>query len=364
VGLVSSSDREEDPHPVYAINSIGKMMPSEFDRATRVTFQESWLVNVPNGRANTRWRCIIPEWTIGGAPHGGILLALLVSATEAHLQKCEFGKSEALAMSALFITVSLTNQPAFVDVSDIKVGKGRWAHLEAKLKQVQNGVETIILTANVTYGKPKTEKDSIDELEYSALEPPSMPEWTNGKPDKDWFEGFVAPPMFKSKDGKNMNDYVKKWIHVSEFNAGGHEARNAVVPDAWVALQDEVVSKKGYVNSEAMRLFTCKFADSRLIHDAKSLAFFCDLVTPPLLNNPTFDWRNIRPWFPTMHILVDFRSFEPTEFVVVKSSSSVMSKGKSDTETVVFDSRGRCMVLSRQNTLVVPFSKNVRKSKL
>jgi len=253
-------------------------------------------------------------------------------------------------MSCVFITVAVTNQDAVVDVSNVRVGKGRWAHVQATLKQVQNGSEVVILTGNLTYGKPNSRPDGIDALEFSTLEKPPLPEgWKDGKPagesTKDWTEGFVAPATFKSSTtGKNMNHHVKKYIH-----------------------QSEVVSGLDGIDSNAMRLFSCQFSDTRPVNDAKSLAFFCDLVTPPLLNKTKlFDWENIRPWFPTMHILIDFRctNQSTTEYVVIKAGTGLLSGGKSETESFVYDARGKCLALSRQTTLVVPFSKNIRKSRL
>ncbi|MFC5998961.1 thioesterase family protein [Quadrisphaera sp. GCM10027208] len=85
-----------------------------FDAATAVT-----ATGVPG-----RWRCAVdPEWTIGGRPNGGYLLALATRAALAEVDARGGEHLDPLAVSGAYLAVAPAG-PLDVDVEVLRTGRG------------------------------------------------------------------------------------------------------------------------------------------------------------------------------------------------------------------------------------------------
>lgn len=272
------------------------------------------------------------EWSIGSAPNGGYLIAILLTAADKALANIS-GKETAeklypnpISASFQYLGVCATPGEIEVRIHVLKMGKS-FANLQGKI--YQNGqLKTVMfcIYGNLSSHEEDYEQDS-DENKSNAVG--VLPVKPVGDIKKMELADFGSP--FRSFHS------LYKHIDAHVTLAAGDGSVSAIIG----------------------------FRDNRPA-DMRMAALVADTLPPKASYMQTIlNGAAAKKWFPTLHLDIQFlhNPNEGDTELRVESLNTLSGSRVFEVETEVYDSKGRIVLRVRQRAMEVDFAKNLAKAK-
>jgi hypothetical protein len=268
--------------------------PGAFDTVTAVTPSD------PGGASGRFQMTIDPEWTIGGRPHGGYLLAAMARAARSALASAEGPDHPHPVTATAHYVSSPSPGPAEMLTEVLRRGR-RMSQVRARLEQGSSPV----VEATFTLGR----HDPAAEPWWSDIEAPRLP-----PVDECVRTQGVAP------GGVELAIMNRVHVHLDPATAGftsGRPSGRAEV-QGWLAL-----------------------ADGRE-PDPVALLYAADSFPPATLELATLGW------VPTLELTVYVRGVPAPGPLMVRQRARLVQADLVDEVCHVWDSRGRLVAQANQ----------------
>jgi acyl-coenzyme A thioesterase PaaI-like protein len=272
-------------------------MAGDFDTVTAVTAVAPADRRQASGRYDV---AIDPEWTVGGRPNGGYLLATMARAARSALASAEGPDHAHPVTAAAHYLTSPIPGPAEVHTEVLRRGR-RLSHVRARLEQ--HGSPTVEATFTLGRHEPRAGPW------WSDLEPPPLPPFDECVRAQGEGPGGVELAIMNRV-------HVRLDPETAGFTAGRPSGRAEV--RGWLA-----------------------FADGRE-PDPLALLYAADSFPPATLELSTLGW------VPTLELTVYVRGIPAPGPLMVRQRARLVQADLVDEACHVWDSRGRVVAQATQ----------------
>ncbi|PGG98079.1 hypothetical protein GX51_06991 [Blastomyces parvus] len=291
---------------------------------------------------------LVTQWSVGTAPNGGYLTAILYRLATTHFQNTHPTRHSSrpmpISMQLSFIRRSAVG-PALMTVRDVKLGL-RTSTIQVTLSQPgsSNSAEKYIdkVTGYITISDPVSEVGVSTPCSWTLYPPPpefKPPQLRDGQPVPNslWKKTIMKDPNFRRASSN------------SEF---------------WEPVDPRLDERRGIVDQWGrLRPRGPKGGLGRWTNEA--VAYLVDIF-PVALENLEYatakEMGSPPPyWFPTIALNIDFKKPLPeggVEWLYSRITTKSVRNGRTDIEVIVMDEAGEIVALATQLGLVLGSGRN------
>ncbi|KKZ67682.1 hypothetical protein EMCG_06742 [[Emmonsia] crescens] len=294
---------------------------------------------------------LVTQWSVGSAPNGGYLTAILYRLATTHFQNTHPTRHSSqpmpISMQLTFIRRSAVG-PALLTVRDVKLGL-RTSTIQVTLSQPGAGTSpeknVDKVTGYITISDPISEVGVSTPCSWKLYPPPpdSKPPRLSSAPDvrsvqnSPWKKTIMKQPEFR-----RASNNTEFWEPV---DPRPDERRG--ISDQWGRLRPH--GPKGGLG--------------RWTNEA--VAYLVDIFPVALENLESVTAKEMGSpppyWFPTIALNIDFKKPLPkggVEWLYSRITTKSVRNGRTDIEVVVLDEEGEIVALATQLGLVLGSSRN------
>ncbi|OJD11874.1 hypothetical protein AJ78_07443 [Emergomyces pasteurianus Ep9510] len=294
---------------------------------------------------------LVTQWSVGSAPNGGYLTAILYRLATTHFQNTHPARHSSqpmpISMQLTFIRRSAVG-PAMLTVRDVKLGL-RTSTIQVTLSQpgpsTSPGKQVEKVAGYITVSDPVSEVGVSTACSWELYPPP---------PD-------TKPPQFCSTPGERpvQNSPWKKTIMKQpQFRRASSNT------EFWEPVDPRLDERRG-ITDQWGRLRPHGPKGGLGKWTAEAVAYLIDIFPMALenLENATAKEMESPPpyWFPTIALNVDFKKPLPksgVEWLYSRVTTKSVRNGRTDIEVIVLDEAGEIVALATQLGLVLGSSRN------